>query len=370
MRSIYIHIPFCTNICSYCDFSKLFYNRKLVDEYLVALNKEINDNYNNETIKTIYIGGGSPSSLSIEQLKELFQIIKIFKLCDNYEFTIECNPEDMNIEKVKLFKKYGVNRVSIGVQSFNNNVLNVLNRKHTNNQVFKLIKDLKNENINNINIDLIFGINNQTMNDIESDLKTFINLDVPHISYYSLILEPNTKLYINNYKEISDDKCADMYEYICNYLKDVGYKHYEISNFSKNGYECIHNLTYWNNDFYYGFGLGSHGYINNFRYENTRSITKYINYDYRLLETMIEENTNMENEIILGFRKLNGINKQNFRNKFNKDIYYIYNINHFVDEKLLIDDGKNIYINPKYIFVSNEILIKVLESRSEEYEQN
>ncbi len=360
MKSVYIHIPFCSHICSYCDFSKIFYNNKIVNEYLKALEKEIDNNYKNEIINTIYIGGGTPSSLNINELETLFKIIKKFKLSDNYEFTIECNPENTDENKVKLFNKYGVNRVSIGVQSFNNKFLKILERKHTKNDVYNLVKCLKNNDIYNINIDLIFGINGQTIENIKNDLENFVKLDIPHISYYSLILEPNTKLYIDKYREISDDECADMYEYICNYLQNKNYIHYEISNFSKKGYESKHNLTYWNNEEYYGFGLGAHGFINNVRYENTRSLTKYLKENYRLNEFNMTESSNIENEIILGFRKLEGINKYNFKNKFKKEIKEVFNLDKLTKDKILIDNGKNIYINSKFIFVSNEILIKIL----------
>lgn len=365
MKSVYIHIPFCTNICSYCDFSKIFYNNKIVNEYLKVLEKEIDNNYKNELINTIYIGGGTPSSLNYEELETLFKIIKKFKLSDNYEFTIECNPENTDENKVKLFSKYGVNRVSIGVQSFNDKYLKILERKHTKKDVYNLVKCLKNNDIYNINIDLIFGINDQDIKDIKEDLDNFIMLDIPHISYYSLILEPNTKLYIDEYEEINDDKCADMYEYICNYLKDKNYIHYEISNFSKKGYESKHNLTYWNNEEYYGFGLGAHGFINNVRYENTRSFTKYLKGNYRLNEFNMTESSNIENEVILGFRKLKGINKAEFEKKYNFNIYDKFNFKNLIKNDLIRDDGKNLYINSKYIFISNEILVKVLESSSE-----
>ena len=236
MKSVYIHIPFCSNICSYCDFSKIYYNKKIIIDYLNALENEIKNKYNGEIVKTLYIGGGTPSCLSVDELEKLFNIITIFNLDNNYEFTIECNPENLDEEKIKLFKNYNVNRVSLGVQSFNPNILKTLNRKHDKNDVFKTVELLKKHNINNINIDLIFGINSQTINDIKDDLDTFINLNIPHISYYSLILEDNTLLALKNYTPIDDDLCASMYEYICDYLNKRNYEHYEISNFSISNY--------------------------------------------------------------------------------------------------------------------------------------
>lgn len=362
MKSVYIHIPFCDNICSYCDFNKFYHNDNLINKYLYSLENEIKTFYKDEIIDTIYIGGGTPSTLNVEQLKKLFGIINIFNKSNNLEFTFECNPENMTIEKIDLLKENNVNRISIGVQSFNKNILNLLNRRHTKEQVIELINNLNSYNINNINIDMMFGINIENIDTIDADLEIISKLKIKHISYYSLILEENTMLYINKYKEQDEDTNYKHYEYICNKLKALGYNHYEISNFSKNDYESKHNLTYWNNQEYYGFGCGAHGFINNIRYENTRSLTKYINNQYRLNSENMIKKTNMENEIMLGFRKLKGINKNEFYKKYNINIYEVFDIKKYIDNQTIIDDGDNIYINPKYIYVSNEILVGLLES--------
>ena len=201
---IYIHIPFCDCICSYCDFCKILYNNKYIDNYLDNLEKEIRNRYKNETIKSIYIGGGTPSSLSYQELERLFNIIKIFKLDSNYEFTIECNVNNLDINKIKLFKDNGVNRVSLGVQSFNKEILTILNRSHTYKEVYNVINNLKNNNINNINIDLIYGVNDN-IDIVKKDIDYFLSLHIPHISCYSLIIEDNTLLKINNYQNIDED---------------------------------------------------------------------------------------------------------------------------------------------------------------------
>ena len=360
MLSIYIHIPFCNNICSYCDFNKVFYNKKLISNYLEQLRLEIQKNYKNEKVKTIYIGGGTPSSLSYTELNELLNITNIFNKSDDCEITIECNPENMDSQKISLLKKNGVNRVSIGVQSFNWNVLKLLNRNHTKEQVFSLIQNLKNIGINNINIDLMFGVREQSLDDIRNDLAEFLKLDIPHLSYYSLILEEHTKLYIDNYQEIDDDIIASQYDFICEYLKNNGYNHYEISNFSKPGYSSMHNLTYWNNEYYYGFGCGAHGYIDDIRYENTRSITKYIDGKYRLFENKISLKENMENEIMLGFRKLDGINKGLFYNKFNKQIDEVFKFNVLIEKGLIKEVDNKLFIPEKHLFISNAILTQLL----------
>ena len=268
---IYIHIPFCNSICSYCDFCKFLYNKKWVDNYLNALQKEINKNYKNELVRTIYIGGGTPSSLNIGELNKLFDIIKIFKKDKKIEFTFECNIEDINEPKLELLKNNGVNRISIGVESFNDKYLKFLGRNYKSKDIMNRI-DLVKKYFDNINIDLIYALPNQTLEELESDIDKFLSLDIDHISTYSLIIEPNTKLYINKTKNIDEEKDFEMYNLICNKLKNKGYNHYEISNFSKESFESKHNLIYWNNLEYYGFGAGASGYINNIRYDNTRNL--------------------------------------------------------------------------------------------------
>jgi len=354
-KAVYIHIPFCVNICSYCDFCKLYYRYFDVNEYLKCLEKEIKLNYKGELIKTIYIGGGTPSCLSIEELKELFEIIKIFNLPEEIEFTFECNIENITEEKLKLLYENRVNRISIGVQTFNDKYLLFLERNHTKDEVIKKIKLVKSIGLNNINVDLMYGFENQSIEDLKKDLDEYLKLDINHISIYSLILEEHTKLSMRNIS-LDDDLTADMYEYICKFLKEKGYNHYEISNFSRTCYESKHNLTYWNNEEYYGFGLGASGYIDEVRYENTRSLSKYLNGQYVLEKHKLSKKECMENEMILGLRKISGVNKEVFYKKYNMNINDVFNITELLDKDYLIDDGENIYINGNLLFVSNEIM--------------
>ena len=358
MKSAYIHIPFCNNICSYCDFCKLYYNKKWINDYLNSLELEIKTNYKGEVLDTLYIGGGTPSCLSIQELKRLFEILKIFKLSKNFEFTFECNIEDITLDKIKILKENRVNRLSIGIQSFNEKNIKLLNRNHTKEEVFEKIKLLKDNGFNNINIDLIYAIPSQTLKELEQELNYFLELDIPHISTYSLIIEENTKLYIGNYENVSEELDYEMYKLINKKLSD--YHHYEISNFSKVGYESRHNLTYWNNDSYYGFGLNATGYDGDFRYINTRNINKYLNNNWLQDKEEISFNEKIENAFILGFRKIDGIDIDEFKNKYNLDINSIDIVNKLIKENKLINDKNNIKINKDYIYVSNEILIEFL----------
>ncbi len=348
VKSAYIHIPFCKSICSYCDFCKMYYNENQVQKYLNALEKEIDLYYKNERLKTIYIGGGTPSSLSISELKQLFSIINKFRVDKVYEFTFECNVEDLSEELLKLLKENKVNRLSIGVESFNEKTLNILGRKYNFNVKDRI--NLAKKYFSNINIDLIYGVNGETLKDLKQDLIRFTELDLNHISIYSLILENNTILKVSNYQEIDEDLCRDMYDYIVSFLESKGYEHYEISNFAKSGFRSLHNLTYWYNNKYYGFGLGASGYIGNVRYTNTRSKSKYLKGNYRLEEEIISQKIDMENFMILGLRKTEGISKRDFFKRYNKQIEDVF------DVRKLKQNKDNYYIDKNMLYISNSIL--------------
>lgn len=358
MKNAYVHIPFCKTICTYCDFCKMYYNGKWANLYLDALEKEINSKYRNETLNTVYIGGGTPNSLSLEELEKLFIILDKLKKDDFYEYTIECNIEFLTIDQILLMQKYGINRVSIGVQTFNDKYLKFLNRHHTKDMVIEKIKLLKLYGINNINVDLIYALPNQTTEELSKDIEILKKLDISHISTYSLIIEKNTVLSNLKVKNIDEDLDYEMYYLIINELDN--YKHYETSNFSKEGYESKHNLTYWNNENYYGFGLGASGYIGNVRYENTKSLNHYLEGIYLLEEEKLSKNEIIENEFILGFRKIDGININDFKIKYNMDILEIDVIIDLLKKGKLINDGSNIKINESYVYTANDILINFL----------
>ena len=366
MKAIYIHIPFCDKICSYCDFCKVLYNEKLVDKYLDSLEEEIKSNYAGEVITTLYIGGGTPSSLSIFQLERLFKITDIFKKSKDIEFTIEANFENTTEEKIDLFKKYGVNRISFGLESTNKKHLEFLKREFDKKQVIKIVDYAKSVGIDNINIDLIYALKDQTIEEIKEDLDFIIDLDIKHISTYSLIIEKNTLLSVLGTKNISEDLDLEMYKFICKYLKDNGFWHYEISNFCKEGYFSRHNSVYWKNLEYYGFGLGASSYIGNKRITNTRSFNKYFSKEYISSIEEVSYKDLMEYEVMLGLRLSEGIDKNKFKNRFGKRIDECYNYGELIDNGFIIDDGDNLFITEDKFYVSNEIIVKFIEG--EKYE--
>lgn len=354
IKAVYIHIPFCQSICSYCDFCKLHKHEQWINDYLNELEKEIKQNYKGEKIKTLYIGGGTPSCLNIKQLEKIFQILKIFNLDDNPEITLEANVEDLTKEKLE-FLKDKINRLSIGIQTFNTDLLKILGRQPVDIENIKLAQKY----FENINADLMYNFNEETKDILKTDIETLLKLKIPHISTYSLILEPHTKLYINNYQIKNEE--TENEEYINKVLKDNNYIHYEISNYAKEGYESKHNLTYWNNEKYYGFGLGASGYINNERYENTKNIIKYLKGNYKESSHILDQNETMQNEFILGFRKIKGINKQSFKQKYNINIKDLNIIKELLSKKQILEDKNNIYINPIYLYYSNEILLNFID---------
>ena len=363
MKSVYIHIPFCNTICSYCDFCKMYYNKVLVDKYLDSLELEIKSRYKGEVIETIYIGGGTPSSLSIKQLKRLFSITSIFST-DIKEFTFECNIDSIDEDKLIFLKKNGVTRISIGIESINKDILKDINRSHTKDEIIKKY-NLVNKYFSNINLDLMYGFCDETISILKEDLDFILSLNPKHISIYSLILEEHTKMYINKYERVSDDIDRSMYEFICSYLEDNGYNHYEISNFCKDKYKSLHNLTYWNNLEYYGFGLGSGSFIYNKRITNTRSINHYLDGNYVLEEEILSKEDLMIYEAILGLRKIDGISLLDFYKKYNVKFFDIFDIIDLVDKKVLVIDNNRIYISKDYFYVSNSILEHFLEVKDE-----
>ncbi len=360
MKSAYIHIPFCKNICTYCDFCKQLYNYQNTMQYLDSLEFEIKDRYNGEILDTLYIGGGTPSCLNLEELKKLFEIIRLLNLNDNNEFTFECNVNDITEELVLFLKENNVNRLSIGVESFNSKKLQFMERFAVFEDVEDKIKMIRKIGINNINLDLMYGIPGETLKDLKKDLNLFLKLKPDHISTYSLILEEYTKLKLNSIKPIDEELELNMYNYIRNKLKKKKYIHYEVSNFSLNGKQSIHNLNYWNNEEYYGFGLGAHGYIDGIRYENTKNINKYLESKYVDKQEIIGIKEKQENELMLGLRKMNGVSLKDFYKKYNVNLQDVFPIKSLVKNKDLIYKDGYVFINPDKIYVMNEILLKLI----------
>ena len=357
MKSCYIHIPFCEKICSYCDFCKMFYSEELVDKYLNELEVEISNIYNGEKIETLYVGGGTPSCLSIKQLEKLFNIINIFNKSKNIEFTIECNFSNTTREKLELFKKYGVNRLSFGLETINDKQLKFLEREESKERTINIISEARKLGFDNINLDLMYALIDEEIGDLKKDLEFIYSLNVEHISCYSLMIEEHTKLGINKIQNICEEKDLEMYKVICEIMKEHNFIHYEISNYAKTGYESRHNLVYWNNKEYYGFGLGASSYIGNRRINNTRSINKYLCGNYVLEEEYLEREDFVYYEIMLNLRKKSGIDLEKLYYKYKVKLEY----EQLIKLGLLCRDKNSLYIPEEKWYISNEIIIRLLE---------
>ncbi|MBC1443047.1 radical SAM family heme chaperone HemW [Listeria seeligeri] len=331
--AVYIHIPFCEHICYYCDFNKVFLEGQPVDEYVDLLIKEMQITAMNkqmEPIDTVFVGGGTPTTLNEAQIAKLCTAIQeIFPMKEEVEFSFEANPGDLSVAKVQTMKDYGVNRISMGVQSFNNDLLKKIGRIHTVKDVYQSVENMRTVGFENVSIDLIFSLPGQSEEDFQDTLNQALALDLPHYSAYSLIIEPKTIFYNLMQKGKlflpGQDAEANMYDLLLVEMEKYGRKQYEISNFAKEGFESKHNITYWSNEHYYGFGAGAHGYIGNTRYSNFGPIKKYMEplQENKLPVFQQKELTlkeKMEEEMFLGLRKVSGVSKAGFQRKFGQDL--------------------------------------------------
>ncbi|MCF6137983.1 radical SAM family heme chaperone HemW [Pseudalkalibacillus berkeleyi] len=371
VKAAYVHIPFCEQICHYCDFNKFLLEGQPVDDYLEAMDLEMKRLVHQkapEPIETIYIGGGTPTALNGEQLKKMLDSVKenLAPIHPDVEFTVEANPSVTDRKKLDILKNAGVNRLSIGVQAFQDDLLVALNRNHRQKDVWKMIEQAKSAGFENISIDLMFGLPGQTLEMFKQSVQHALQLQVPHISAYSLQVEKQTVFYIKDKKgQLSlpgEDHESEMFEYLIDTLKSNGFSQYEISNFGKKGYESRHNLVYWKNEEYYGIGAGAHGYINNQRYENNKPLPHYIKKvnEGDLPQRLVNELTRseqMEEEVYLGLRKMEGVNKSVFHQKYGIQIEQIFHdqINKLVKEELLINDEGHIRLTQKGLFLGNEV---------------
>ncbi|GAA0416928.1 MAG: radical SAM family heme chaperone HemW [Bacillota bacterium] len=374
IQSVYIHIPFCQQICYYCDFTKFFYNEKRANDYLVALKNEIStyvDDTGNK-VKTVFIGGGTPTALSVNQLESLLSFIdKKFDMTQCEEYTIEANPGDFNDEKVKLLKTYGVNRVSLGVQVFDDHMLKELGRLHKVKDVYETVELLQNNGITNISTDLIYALPNQTIDHFKNSLNQAMALGLPHLSTYALQIEPKTVFFQRHKKgklqRPAQEEEVEMYHILTDTTKKHGLLQYEISNFAKAGFESKHNLTYWDNNYYYGFGAGAYGYIPGKRYGNIRPLPAYIKQAMAdgkpvLHIDQINNKEQIEEEMFLGLRKMQGVNKQTFASRFGffPDKLYKSSIESLVQKGWLQEDDMSIRLTSEGKLLANEVFERFL----------
>lgn len=369
---IYIHIPFCKKKCFYCDFTAFPNLESRIDSYFENLKKEIKLYQKNMDVKvdSIYIGGGTPTYVDYKYIGEIVDLLKKFDLSQVKEFTIEANPNSLTLEKLKVYKNFGINRISLGVQSFDDVVLKKIGRDHNKEIVLKDIENIRKAGFDNLSLDMILNLPGGNFSSIKKDLDLIKKIKPEHLSYYSLILEKGSYFY-NLYKKdklklMDDDLERDIFSYIEEYLKIMGLNRYEISNFSKKGFESYHNKKYWSEGGYLAFGLGASGFLSNVRYNNVKNFVKYeklINEEKYPIEEkeFISEDEREKEYIIFKLRETEGINLKEYKKLFGKSILEKYSK---IIEKYYklgyFDIGENLKFTHKGFDLSNEFYIEII----------
>lgn len=365
--ALYIHIPFCKQKCFYCDFPSYASLDHLKDDYVDALCKEIEEKVIDYKIKSIFIGGGTPSYLETNQIYKLLKTISKLNLTENMEFTMECNPGALEKEKLETMINGGVNRISMGLQAVQNSLLKDIGRIHSFKQFEENFNLAREVGFKNINVDLMFGLPNQKVDEWVESLETIARLNPEHISAYSLIIEEGTAFYKlwerNKLILPSEDDERNMYSITKKILKEHGYNQYEISNYAKPGYECYHNKVYWQCNDYLGVGSASSSFIDGKRIKNIEDVKAYIekiNNNESIIEEIIENSKedNMEEFIFMGLRMNKGININEFKERFGIEIYSIYKdiIEKNINKNLLVLEKDNLRLTDKGIELSNSVM--------------
>lgn len=377
MLGLYIHVPFCAQKCNYCDFNSYKIEEKnQKTDYLISIRKEMElykEEFKNKEFTSVFLGGGTPSILTPEELTTLMEnIYSNFNIGKDAEITMECNPGTLDKAKLKAIKSLGINRLSMGLQVTQDHHLKYIGRIHTYEQFEKNYKDAIEVGINNINVDLMYSLPNQSFDEWKETLNKIINLNPSHISAYSLILEEGTKfydMYLNKEFELNDEEVdINIYNYTIDTLCKNGYHQYEISNYAKEGYECKHNIVYWKCDNYLGLGPGASGYINNYRYSNICDIKGYnkcLEYDKRPIEekNILSKKDEMEEFIFMGLRMNKGINLDEFYKRFNIDFKHRYNdiLDKLKNLNLIIEQNNNIILTQRGREISNTVFVEFID---------
>ena len=374
MAGIYIHIPFCKSRCIYCDFFTST-NEAEMDNYVQSLCLEIvhrRDEVANDTIRTIYFGGGTPSRLHQRHFESVFEVINAnYTLADEVEITIESNPDDLTHEYVDMLRVLPFNRISIGIQSFDDQELKFLSRRHDSQRAIEAVKYCQEKGFHNISIDLMYGLPKQTLAIWKKTLHQALQLDIQHISAYHLIYEEKTCLYsllqAGKVNAVDEDASLEMFEVLINTLKDAGFMHYEISNFAKPNFISQHNSSYWTGQKYLGFGPSAHSFDGEHRWWNVSSMSKYIegvNSSKPDIEMEdIDLITKYNEYIITGLRTMWGINLEELDKRFGKELYdyFLSNAQRYFNLNYLIKEDSNVVLTHKGIFISDGIMSDLMK---------
>lgn len=358
---LYIHVPFCKSICSYCDFAHTVYNENNVNEWLNAIQNELEYKQINTLLKTIYIGGGTPTSLNKEQLNTLLDLLDPYSK-DVEEYTIEINPETLDEDKVDILLNHGINRVSIGLESSDEILLKLMNRKHTYIDVKNCVSLLKEKGISNISLDIMYSVPSQTMSQLEKTVNDALALEPTHLSLYSLTIEENTIFSKKGYEHLDDEVEADMYEYIHATLEKNGYQQYEVSNYCLNGYESKHNSAYWNYEDFYGIGCGASGKEEHKRYDHTKNLKEYISNPIQTIDIPLLKEDEMFEMVMMGIRFVKGMDIDLFESRFHTSFLDVYGdkIQPLLNQQLVEIKDNHFRCTSKGYEIMNTILVELM----------
>ncbi len=367
--ALYIHIPFCIKKCIYCDFTSIPYDPALVKGYEQALCTELRLNRDFAgALKTIYIGGGTPSVMPEEFFEELFLCIRdVFAVSSAAEITVEANPGTISRRKIETLLSVGVNRVSIGAQSLNDDELHKLGRIHNAADVYQAVEVIVNSGVKNFSMDLMYGIPGQTSDTWEETLKRTVDLGAPHISAYELTPEENTRLFhllkTGEMELPQEGLTLEMHDYAVDHLSSEGYEHYEISNFARRGFICLHNMNYWNRGEYMAAGTGAHSFLNGYRSRNTCDVKSYMDLLQRGLSPVVETTKvppedELKEFIFLGLRKREGID---MKNDIIASADIKTSVKDIIDRGYLQMDEDRLCLTRKGIVISNSIIVDIFE---------
>ena len=356
-ESLYIHIPFCAHLCAYCDFAKVLYEPAWALSYVGELKKEIAA-LKIDSVKTIYIGGGTPSVLPTPLLADLLAFVQPF-LAKGGEFTLEANPENFTREKALLLRKMGVNRLSLGVQSSDEVLLKRMGRHHTFEEAKAAFSLAREVGFDNISCDLIYGLPGETMGILKKDIAALLSLKSEHLSTYCLSVNPGTVFFNQHVEEMDQALAADQYEAILRAFRAKGYTRYEVSNFAKEGRESRHNLTYWKDEPYYGVGMGAAGYIDNLRYTNTRDLQAYLKGKRHDEEEIVTPEEDRKYFFLTNLRLAKGFSLLSYQERFHEDFTLAYRVplTRLIAAGLLKEDNARVYPTDQGILLLDRILL-------------
>ena len=360
-KHLYLHVPFCRSICYYCDFCHIVRDERMEKKWLMALRKEFSMRRFEHDLRTVYIGGGTPSALSLSHLEQVFLLLSPYTK-QVEEYTIEVNPETVNDTLVSLFVKYGINRVSMGLQTSNDNLLKKIGRHHTFADVKHAVEVLHKHGIDNISLDLMYGLPNQTLADLEASVMDAIALRPKHLSLYSLTIEENSVFGKRGVSPVDPDLDADMYTWICGVLPTYGFEHYETSNFALPGYRSRHNTAYWEYRDFYGVSCGASGKEGHVRYDNCNNVLTYCNDPTQRNEIVLDLADEQFEMVMMSLRMTEGLDLASYKEKFGEtyDVRFGKASQKLVEQGLLEYTNGHVRATQRGAFILNSVLVELM----------